>query len=376
MTTMLPAKLASTRNLKDVFQSAEASVLNQANALGLPSASTAIVVMVDGLGFENLVGQSGFLSRNLKVEDFALCGFPSTTVASIASFASASEASEHGLFAYSIFNRSNNEGVNLLSGLDRFSILDYLKKEPISAQSRVKVHSVTLEQYQDSGFTRATMHKAEHHFATDIETRFEIARKIAANETNALIYLYVPELDREAHLSGVYSEAWAALLDTLSRATQKLVATVGSDVGILLTADHGVLNISAESHIYLDLCHELEGKFLSVCGDPRAPFIYLDSKDDLELARSALDKFFDARALALTPDELIQAGYWLPTLLEDDDLVPDLVAISIDEVAIFHRDFAKPNSLKMIGHHGSISSTEMKVPLIGFGAYSSSLLVP
>ena len=82
------------------------------------------------------------------------------------------------------------------------------------------------------------------------------------------------------------------------------------------------------------------------------------------------------RAAVVTPRQLVKLGYWLPSILEDDDLIPDLVVISIDEVAIFHRDFAKTNSLKMLGHHGAVSLAEVKVPLMRFGAYSSSLLVP
>jgi hypothetical protein len=376
MTMMLPAKPVSTWNLKDVFQSAEASIRGLHNPLGLAGSASAIVVMVDGLGYENLTGQAGFLAKHLKVDDFAHCGFPSTTVASIASFANAKESSEHGLIGYSIFNRSSGETVNLLSGLDRFSILDYLKVEPISAHSTANIHAVTLEQYEATAFTQATMQSAKHHFASDLETRFDIALQIVTQEENALVYLYVPELDREAHLSGVNSQQWSELLDRLDRATQKLVAKIAPEVGMLLTADHGVINIAFENHIYLDECQALRERFQSVCGDPRAAFIYLKDSDDLQLATMELESFLRGRAVAVTPQQLVQQGYWMPSILEDDDLIPDLVAISIDEVAIFHRNFAKTNSLKMVGHHGAVSLAEVKVPLMRFGAYSSSLLVP
>ena len=62
MRTMLPAKSRSSLNLQDVFRSAEASVLGEQNVLDLPKTASAIVLMIDGLGFVNLqMHARGFL---------------------------------------------------------------------------------------------------------------------------------------------------------------------------------------------------------------------------------------------------------------------------------------------------------------------------
>lgn len=373
---MLPAKAHTNWNLTDVFRSAEQSILGEVNALQLPKVASAIVVMVDGLGFHNLSSTSGFLASRLRADDFAHCGFPSTTVASLTSFASGQDVSSHGLFGYTIFNRSSDQSVNLLSGLDRFGILDYLKVDPISSSSNVNVHAVTLKEYEGSGFTRATMNGALHHFGDDMQTRFDIATDIAVNQPNSLIYLYVPELDKEAHKGGTTSANWSELLETLNRCVQMLAAKAPAEVGVIITADHGIVNIAAENHIFLDDCVSVSDSFRAVCGDPRAAYLYLSSATEVGHAKSELKQFFGSRAAVLEPAELIDLGYWSSSILEDDDLAPDLVAIAIEDVAIFHRDFAKSSSLKMVGHHGSFSDAEIKVPLIRLGAYSSSLLVP
>ena len=78
MTTMLPAISPRALNLKDVFLNAEASVLGEPNAMNLPKVSSSIVVMIDGLGFENLNdAKSGFMRRNLSETDFAHLAFKS-----------------------------------------------------------------------------------------------------------------------------------------------------------------------------------------------------------------------------------------------------------------------------------------------------------
>jgi len=376
MTSMLPAKSRSVWNLKDVFQSAEASVLGLSNALNLNHVKSAIVVMIDGLGYENLRQHVCFMRKHLGENDFAHCGFPSTTTSSIASFSTGVDASEHGLFGYSIFNRSSAETINLLSGLDRYSILDYARVDPISAQSKLRVHAVTLEDYADTGFTVATMAGAEHHFAQSVHERLEIALALANSQPGSLIYVYIPELDKEAHRSGVNGSNWEQLLGEIDYALQMTVSKLDDSSGLLVTSDHGIVDVSPTSHIFLDDCAGLSDSLISVCGDPRAPYIYLKDSGDLIDVKAQLADFLTSRALVVEPRELVAQGYWSQTLLEDDDLIPDLVLIAIDNAAIFHRQYSKSTSMKMVGHHGSISETEIKVPLLRFGGYSSSLLVP
>ena len=377
MRTMLPAISRSSLNLQDVFRSAEASVCGEQNVLDLPTTSSAIVLMIDGLGFVNLQQHArGFLCSRLTGNDFATCGFPSTTTSSITSFATAASASAHGLFGYSIFNRSNSENVNLLSGLDKFSILEYLKIAPISEMSRTKVHAVTLKNYEDSGFTRATMHGAKHHFAEQISERLDLARSIVATEPGSLVYVYLPELDKQAHRSGVKSAAWGELLDHVDECVQMLVAKLPADVGLLVTADHGVVDIDKTQHVFIDDLVDFRDELLSVSGDPRATFVYLADSGDKERIHEELAESLGGRAAVVTPGQLVELGYWQPELLDEDDLMPDLVIVATADVAVFHRQFSSATSQRMVGHHGGVSDAETQVPLLRFGTYSSSLLVP
>jgi predicted AlkP superfamily pyrophosphatase or phosphodiesterase len=367
---MLPAIPAAFGNLKDVFRSAEASVLGKTNAFHLNKVDSSIVIMVDGLGFENLMqnAKSARFLSSIEQSTEVFCGFPSTTVVSLSSFATGLDSSKHGLFGYRIFDRARQESVNLLSGVDKYSILDYLMCESISETSSLEVHAVTLSDYENSGMTRATLNRAEHHFAESIGERFDIAARLAA-EPNRLLYLYVPELDQAAHRYGVNSDQWRNLLSELDVAVAKLVGSIDSNIGVVLTADHGIVDVAAENHIYLDLISELDNKVLDVGGDPRDTFVYLEAGVDCLKIASAIDDYCANRAKAFTPTQLVEAGLWQPDLLQLDDLLPDLVVIALAEVAIYHRAFARPKSLKMIGQHGALTQNEIRVPLIRLGAY-------
>jgi predicted AlkP superfamily pyrophosphatase or phosphodiesterase len=377
MTMMLPAISPRALNLKDVFLSAEASIFGESNAMNLSKVESVIVVMIDGLGYENVLSaRPGFMRSSLSDLDFAHCGFPSTTASSIASFATGTDASSHGLIGYSVFDRSLGETVNLLSGLDRFSILDYFKASPLSEKSRAPVHAVTLATYENSGFTRATMHRATHHFDNEIADRFNTALRLTRDEPGCLVYVYVPELDKQAHRSGVDSSHWHELFDTVQREVQMLAAKVASNVGLLVTADHGVVDVTQANHVYLDDMAYLDDQLVGVSGDPRSPYLYLKDSDTLPEISSFLSESFGESAAVVTPAELVELHYWSASILEDRDVLPDLVILALENIAIYHRGFAKPASLRVIGQHGSITEQETKVPTLRLGAYSSSLLVP
>ncbi len=91
-----------------MFISALGSITGTENRLGLPRAKSACVVLVDGLGSANLrfrAGHANFLASQLTKDGSILCGFPSTTVASLASFATGLRAGGHGLVGYQVLDR-------------------------------------------------------------------------------------------------------------------------------------------------------------------------------------------------------------------------------------------------------------------------------
>ena len=102
-----------------------------------------------------------------------------------------------------------------------------------------------------------------------------------------------------------------------------------------------------------------------VGGDTRGLFIYLKDQSLTAETISKLRETLGDTCYLLTPDELIAASYW--KAISNPTIVPDFVVLARKEVALYHRGFAKRKSLEMIGHHGSISTQEMSIPLITIG---------
>ena len=360
-----------------MFISALGSITGQENRLGLPKAKSACVVLVDGLGSANLrfrAGHAHFLANQLSKDGSILCGFPSTTVASLASFSTGLRAGRHGMVGYQVFDRHASAIVNLLTGLGSSTeAKKWQSQETVSEKAvsqSVPCYFVGPAEYQDSGFTFATMRGATYIPAKSLDDRVLAAKKILNDKESALVYLYVPELDQRAHAFGAKSGQWVEKLEDLDHAVRQLIKSVASNVGILLTADHGIVDVAHERHVYLDEL-PLDG-LLSVGGDPRVLFLYFDQakamtslSETIELLRAFVGK----RAFVATRSDMVDAGWYGEATPEAVSRMPDIFLIAHGETALYHRQFAKPKSLQMIGQHGAISDDELLVPLLRFGVY-------
>jgi predicted AlkP superfamily pyrophosphatase or phosphodiesterase len=373
---MLPLLPNSLGRLSEVFTSALASLTGEQNPLNLARVKNACVVLVDGLGSANIRERSGhapFLSSKLKIDGSINCGFPSTTVTSLSSFSTGVQSGRHGMVGYKILDPRSNLAMNLLTEISNETEAEYWQPLETVAE-RAKRQGLDCifigpGEYDNSGFTKATMRGSTYMAAKSIEDRFKLAEKLLSEGHGKLIYLYVPELDQQAHAKGFLSSEWSAKLEDLEAALRSLVSTCRQDSGVLLTADHGIVDVPKEKHFYLD---ELEIQGLrSVGGDPRVLFLYFDSEPE-ENVREKIQSFLGKNAYVATQEELIEAGWFGETADFSAERLPQLFVVGTTKAAFYHRDFAKKKSLEMIGQHGSISPEELSVPLLRFAGYATS----
>ena len=378
MPKMLPAIPQAFGNLKDVFLSARESLSGKTNPLDLPRAKSTLVIMVDGLGWFNITnfaGHAPFLKKQMTKTSKGFSGFPSTTAASIVSLATGEVPSRHGFLGYRIYDRTSEESVNLLTGLDSTSVRTYLHSQQISQSVEVVV--VSKPEYLESGFSLATFGDSRFVSATQIEERFDLALQELNSGSGKLIYLYVPELDQTAHRLGSKSNKWIELLELVDAQVKALDAKALTGRGIIVTADHGIVDVESQGHIYLDECNALStSDLVDIGGDPRSTFIYFEAGTDITNKKTKIQNWIGESAIVLDIEDLLANGLYEKTALNFSNILPDLVVLAGQNVACYHRSFAKPASLNMIGQHGGISDAEITVPIIRLGSYSSSPLVP
>ncbi len=378
---MLPAAKPAGLSLADVLQSSLQSLAARDNRLGLAGVDRAIVVLVDGLGADALKARAGHartLAGALTSKNVIESGFPTTTAAALASLTTGTLPGQHGLVGYSVLDATNDRVINQLTGWDvdldpqtwqlERTVFERANDEGFAAVA------VGPERYRDSGFSAAVLRGARYVGASSIGERMSRARDLVADPDGAaLVYVYVPELDMAAHAHGWQSREWTDALELTDAALRSLAAALGPRQGLLVTADHGIIDVESRSHVLFDRDPALVDGVRFVAGEPRC--LQLHFEPDLSAAgRDALVERWRAsesdRAWVATRDEFVLSGWLGQVRPAVSPRIGDLIVAARKSIAYYDTRAANPHARAMIGQHGSATQPELRVPLLRFGAFA------
>jgi hypothetical protein len=359
---MLPALKSDRLSLADVLPSCLAAISGEANPAALPSVRAAIVVLVDGLGAAALKARNGHartLVSAMGARDVIEVGFPTTTASSLVTLATGASSGEHGIVGYTM----------LVDGALARQLDGPAAGIPptVFEQAVDRGFSATMiapERYRDSAFTRAVFNAASFVAGASIADRcVEAADVVAAGA--GLVYVYIPELDSASHAHGWESSQWTARLEQVESAIAHLSAHLPQDVGLLVTGDHGVVDVAENAHILYDLDDRLMAGVVTVGGEPRCLQLYFDH--DRPETVAAWRESEGERAWVVTKQEAIDAGWFGEVTAVAAQRLGDLIVAARKNIAYYSA--AAPSS--MIGQHGSLSPDELRVPLLRFGAFAN-----
>jgi len=374
---MLPAGFSSTVSLADVLTSCLAGIREESNVLGLHDVDRAVVMLADGLGAHALrehAGHARYLALRLTKATTIDSGFPTTTACALATLCTGTTPGTHGIVGYRALDPQRDSVFDHLSGWK--GVPDpsgWQRSDTVferAAAHDVRAYVVGPERYRSSALTRAILRGAEYVPAKTMAKRVEAAEQLLRAGGRRLIYLYVPELDKAAHVSGVNSDAWVARLEELDAAACDLGRALRAREGALLTADHGVLDIPASGHIVFDDAPELVDGVRHVAGEPRCVQLHLEPGADARALAAAWNDAEGHRAWIATRDEAIEAG-WFGSEVADAvrPRIGDVLVAARSRVAYYDSSATGLAARSMIGQHGSFSPDEVKVPLIGLGEF-------
>ncbi|MFE6255388.1 alkaline phosphatase family protein [Agromyces sp. NPDC057865] len=381
MPAMLPVPAVTVPRLAGVLASSLASLQGVQNGFELPAASGAVIVLVDGLGASNLQARAGharFLSTRMSRRDVIRTVLPSTTAAALASFTTGRMPGEHGLVGYKVLDASHDRVVNQLNGWDAGMVPEtWQRSETLfesAAADGVPTFAIGAARYADSGFTRAVLRGAEFRAAASVPDRFAMAQSVLEQHHGALVYLYVPELDQAAHAHGWESDRWLGLLEQLDAEVAAFERRMPRGTGLLVTADHGVVDVPAHRHVFVDARPDLLDGIRHVAGEPRFLSLYAEPGLD-EPARAQLVEGWRSaeghRAWVLGRDEAIESGLYGPTVADEvRSRIGDVLIAARAGIAYYDRREPNRQAELMVGQHGSLTDEETRVPLIRAGAYA------
>lgn len=327
------------------------------------------MILVDGLGVENLRDRKGharFLSASLDRGRVIYSGFPTTTAANILSFATGLSVGQHGFLGHQILDRANGARINLLSGWDGHAPEQWQTKQTLSqyaAQRGLRVNVIGPAEYQGSGYSQVSMPEVRYQVAEGLRERFAIARANFNSKTRSVTYLYIPELDKQAHRTGWESPEWTARLEELDSLVEDFATRLPPRSGVILTADHGLMDSPEHNRVLVDQLAKLP-ELEWFAGDSRASYLYLREPAWAEESAEQLNRELAGIASTFLTRSLVADGWYGESGTSHESRLPDLVMLAKGRHSLFHSGMSKPRSIQMVAHHGGVSPAELRIPLI------------
>lgn len=378
----LPAAPAyGSGSVADILTSAAAAMGDArfTNSLRLPDAQRIVVVLVDGLGKAQLkqkAGHAPFL-RGVMAADSGgehprtlHAAFPSTTATSLASLGTGVVPGLHGMLGYDVLDPGQDKVVNLLGNWDPG--VDPLRWQPFPTvfeqlDGHLPTATISLPKFERSPMTLAALRGSTFLGATSPQARVELAAETLAAHPAMLVYLYWSELDKAGHGHGADSAQWEHQLEELDAGMKRLAATVPADTLILLTADHGMVDVPRSARIDYSQYPELVDGVRHTAGEPRMVHLYLEPDAGPEvrdaLVAAWLDRF-GTRAWVLTREESVEAGWFGDVRPEAAGRIGDVLIVARETIAFYDLRRVRPQAIEVVGQHGSITRAEREVPLL------------
>lgn len=334
-----------------------------------------VLLVVDGLGYDYLLGHDGALRRHLRAQLTSV--FPSTTASAIPTFLTGLAPQQHGLTGWNMYFRElgaicaplpyrvragrhalRDAGVTPAALFGLTPLFDCLP---------LPCHVVSPRHIIHTDFNVSLSGRARRHGFESVEEMFtHIANLLKSAEPRSYIYAYWPLLDTLAHEHGSRSAQVAAAFAALDAAfAQLLEAARGSGSVIIVTADHGFIDTSPEHTIDLDQHPQLRATLLlPLCGEPRVAYAYVRSGREAQFEGYVRSRLAE-RVRLFKSEDILRQGWLGPGAAHPAlrDRLGDYVLLPRGQTIL--RDWLKGEERHVhIGVHGGMSAAEMTVPLV------------
>ena len=368
---MLPTAEDNDVCLTDVLVSclSAVGVSSMANRAGIPRSEAIVLVVVDGLGSMNLSrarGHARFLcDARHKVTEISSV-FPSTTAAALTSLMTGVEPAQHGIVGYRIRNPATGEIFNQLNELHRAPD-NWLRSVTLAAKldGEASIHVVGREKFAHSPLTKMIYAGATYLSAESLAQRLDIAISLT-QDPGQVIVVYVSELDSLAHKFGVDSAAWLAELEELDARIREATAGLPAGVSIVVTADHGVIDVPATQQTLITSPDLVDG-VAGIGGEPRCLQLYVDDEEFIPRIIESWSTFVGPNADVMTRQQAFDRGLFGPHANVNPDVlarVGDVLVLAREDTVYYDGNASNRAPQRMIGQHGAQSLAEMSIPLI------------
>ena len=336
-----------------------------------------VFVLVDGLGMDFIeeLPADSFLATHLVTELKTV--FPSTTAVALTSIATGEWPSKHAVTGWWTHLAETGSAAVVLKFVTRSgqslaehgvaagqafplpSLMAGMRRDTLALFPASIVDSV-YSVYASGNRAR----RGYRSFREAVDVLFTRARDA---HSPTYTYLYIDRIDGVVHAHGTRHPEVKAALRNLDRALERLWQGLGGRARIVLTGDHGFLDVPGPLRHQIRPSHPLMASLrFPPSGDTRVMFLHTRDGAEERVRRHFRQRFGDRFLLITIEDaealELFGPGALSPTTKER---LGDLMALSNGPGVIeYHGTEGASRILSQAAQHSGLTPQEMRVPLV------------
>ncbi|MET7834496.1 alkaline phosphatase family protein [Micromonospora sediminicola] len=329
------------------------------------------VLLVDGLGWHQIPTAAPYaptLAGLAATTGVPLTsGFPSTTPTSLVSLGTGTPSGAHGVLGFTVRVPGTDR---VLTHVDWSADPDPTRWQPVptwyerARAAGVAVTVVSRPEFAGSGLTLAANRGGDYRGATGVDAlAARMLTALAAGAGPTLVSGYHPDLDRHGHLSGIDSAPWRTAAAEVDALLARLVDGLPPDAALLVTADHGQLDIPAGHRVDLDTDPRLRAGVRVVAGEPRVRYLHVEPGAEADVVATWTGVLGGA-ADVLTRAEAVATGWFGPVPEAHLGRIGDVVVVCRDTYAVVATRSEPPVVSRLVAYHGADTAAEMTVPLL------------
>lgn len=319
-----------------------------------------VLLVIDGLGWDQFTDRRSIAPNLASMGGSAITTVaPTTTATAMTSLTTGLTPGEHGLIGY----RMNMDGqvLNLLrwcvGNSDATEAFPPGKLQPEQCFGGQRPPVVTRAEHEHSAFSEAHLDQVRFRPYRAFSTlAVEVSNQLSAGEP--FVYAYYDGVDKVSHEYGLtsYFDAEITAVDTL---VGWIRDRLPPGAALVVTADHGQVHVGDRT---IELDSRIPALIDMQSGEARFRWLHARAGAEGDLLSAAQEAHSDV-AWIVTAQQMLDERWFGPEVSSAArSRLGDVALVAREPVAFL--DAADTGPYVLIGRHGSMTSAEVRVPLL------------
>lgn len=332
-----------------------------------------VFMIFDGMGIDMLeknLKEDSYFRKNIKQKVTSV--YPCTTTAAMTTYVSGLSPLEHGWLGWSLYFKEFDRCIDLFSNFDSatqisagktHAAITLMNNDTIfnkidkATEGKIKSYSIYPEGFNFPNYPNT------HITVKETETMMKKIESLCRTNDEKFIMCYWPEPDHTMHVTGCYTSETRKILENINKKIELLSSSL-SDTLIIISADHGLVNINET--IYINENQEIyDALIMPPSIEPRGTTFFV-KKHMINKFPEIFNKYYKDDFILLTREQALNKNIFGfgNQHKKVDDFLGDFFACATSDKIFKCKKINSTDDMIFKAHHAGITDKEMMVPII------------